>query len=245
MPEDGTPEWYYTAAGERMGPVAWVALKARADEGKLDPRLDWVWRSGTTDWVTAGQVDGLFVRRETASYSGVLSNPYVTPMIIQDDDERLRSSGIWPGVRRRGYLAGTILFPFVISFFLTFFLAGGVDPQLTQQGSAVLTSIVSLYVTLQRLPNLGMSRWWILGGFVPFLNLWIGYRLFACPAGYAQTRKLDGIGIGLAIFYWLMVVLGAVLVAFVIYYLMHAGGNPEIRRIIDAAMAKGHASPPH
>src|SRR5690606_4727062 len=70
-------------------------------------------------------------------------------------------------------------------------------------GLMILSVLIMLHVSIQRYANLGMSRWWILGNLVPILNIWLGYRSFACPAGYAYHKKLDGIGIFLAILYWL------------------------------------------
>jgi hypothetical protein len=49
-----------------------------------------------------------------------------------------------------------------------------------------------------------MSRLWCLAVFAPFLNLWVGYRCFACPAGYAYQKKLDPPGIALAVIYWIV-----------------------------------------
>jgi uncharacterized RDD family membrane protein YckC len=54
--------WYSYEAGRQIGPVEWVALKARADTGILR-REDFVWREGMTDWVRADGVDGLFELR--------------------------------------------------------------------------------------------------------------------------------------------------------------------------------------
>ncbi len=50
--------WYAFEAGRQLGPMTWVALKARADTGRLR-RDDFVWREGMPDWVPVGGVDGL------------------------------------------------------------------------------------------------------------------------------------------------------------------------------------------
>jgi hypothetical protein len=54
------------------------------------------------------------------------------------------------------------------------------------------------YFWMKRLVNLGMSRVWLLEILAPVLNLWVSYRCFACPPGYAYHKKLDGTGIALA-----------------------------------------------
>ena len=70
--------------------------------------------------------------------------------------------------------------------------------------AAFLPLVIVIHFGLKRLVNLGMSRMWCLAFFAPFLNLWVGYRCLACPAGYAYHKKLDGPGIALAVVYWLV-----------------------------------------
>ena len=109
-------------------------------------------------------------------------------------------------------------------------------------GSIVMLIIV-IYFSLMRLVNLGMSRWWFLGSFVPLLNLWVGYRCFACPAGYAVHKKLDGAGIFLAIIYWLMIALVLLVIAAAIAMLAGALGSPEMREQLEEIM-RGLETPP-
>ena len=101
--------------------------------------------------------------------------------------------------------------------------------------SGALTAIqlvpahVVFICSLQRLANLGMSRLWILGNLIPILNLWIGYRSFACPAGYAYHKKMDGVGIFLAIVYWLVVAAAIAVVVVVALALFGVIGDPELQ----------------
>jgi hypothetical protein len=82
--------------------------------------------------------------------------------------------------------------------------------------AAFVPLLLLAYFVIRRLVNLGMSRWWGLAVLAPFLNLWLGYRCFACPAGYAYHKKLDAPGIVVAILYGLaMISLMLVLAAFV------------------------------
>jgi hypothetical protein len=76
--------------------------------------------------------------------------------------------------------------------------------------------LVLIHFSLKRLLNLGMSRWWLFGFLAPFLNLWLGYRCFACPAGYARHKQLDGPGIAIAIIYWLIMLALLALIAIAI-----------------------------
>ena len=96
--------------------------------------------------------------------------------------------------------------------------------------SQLVPLIFLIYIGLNRLLNLGMSRWWFLGHFVPLLNFWVGYRSFACPAGYAYHKKMDGVGIALAILYWLAIVAGLLAFAALIAVVFGAAGSPELKQ---------------
>jgi hypothetical protein len=158
----------------------------------------------------------------------------------------------WPGARRRGFLMATILFPLVWQGIVM--LSSGF---LTQQfgveimgiiaiGAMFVPVLVAIYFGLMRLVNLGMSRWWYLANFVPILNIWLGYRCFACPAGYAYHKKLDGVGVTLAIFYWLLVVLGILAIIVAIAMMLGALDNPELQQqLFDAfSTAREQATKP-
>ena len=51
--------WYYVVNGTQTGPVTLAALKEAAAAKKLSP-VDLVWQEGTSDWVPASTVAGLF-----------------------------------------------------------------------------------------------------------------------------------------------------------------------------------------
>jgi len=53
---------------------------------------------------------------------------------------------------------------------------------------------VSLFLAVRRVTNLGMSRWAVLWSLVPVMNVWIYWRMMACPAGYEDHRTLDTAG---------------------------------------------------
>jgi hypothetical protein len=89
-----------------------------------------------------------------------------------------------------------------------------------------------------------MSGWWFLGNLVPLLNFWVGYRCFACPAGYAYHKKIDGIGILLAIIYWGVILLAILAVAAVLALIFGAIGSPELQEQIRELIAKGNTMIP-
>ncbi len=237
MNESAPDTWFYTQQGERVGPVSFSDLKGKASDGTINPRLDMAWSPGMSDWKHAGEIEGLFERKaapEAQETQSPAADPYRPP--TQDAvAETMAAQGEWPGARRRSYLIATLLFP-ILWQIATPFAAPLIQGALGQEimtylliGIALVPLIVTVYFGLNRLVNLGMSRWWFLGNLVPFLNLWVGYRCFACPAGYAYHKKLDGAGVFLAIVYWLLIVIGVLLVIAFLALLFGTVNNPELR----------------
>jgi len=225
--------WYFSRDGQQSGPLTYVELKEKADEGLLKPRTDLVWKEGLAEWKPVGEIEGLFERRDApVSLGGDASAAVLTGY----EHDAAVHDGEWPGARRRSYLFVMLLLPFLAGFLYgtakaTFPTA--LTPQLwgmIEQFGPLVLAVIVIIVGLQRFANLGMSRWWYLGHFVPFLNLWTGYRCFACPEGYAVHKQMDGVGIFLAIIYWLMIVAAIAAVAFVIAIFAGATGSPEIQQ---------------
>jgi hypothetical protein len=52
-------EWYYTSAGQQVGPVTAAQLKQAAQSGQLTP-TDLVWKDGMPDWTSATKLKGIF-----------------------------------------------------------------------------------------------------------------------------------------------------------------------------------------
>ncbi|RYD31654.1 MAG: DUF4339 domain-containing protein [Verrucomicrobiaceae bacterium] len=230
--------WFYTREGERIGPVPFSELQIKAKESGLNPRLDMVWTQGMAEWKPAGEIEGLFERRAAPEPQESLAPPAPDPYQSPGHDsvaERMSGETDWPGARRRSYLFAILIFPIlwnivmVMSSELMKQQFGGELFGVIVMGAAFVPFLVGLYFAIQRFANLGMSRWWFLANFVPILNIWTGYRCFACPAGYAYHKKLDGVGIFLAIIYWLMLLLAVLVIAAVIAVMFGAAGDPEMR----------------
>ena len=115
---------------------------------------------------------------------------------------------------------------------------------------------VGVQFGLARLQNLGMSRWWYLVNLLPVLItaaglryyeavggwlpaslagvtlipfFWLGYRCFACPAGYAFHKKIDGVGIALAIVYGVLMLVTIAAIGVVAAVLLGTLDNPELQ----------------
>lgn len=237
MNESPHDAWFYTREGERCGPVGLAELRVKAREGELNPRLDMVWTQGMAEWKPSGEVEGLFEKRAAAEAPAELApkaDPYAPPK-TDSVAEVMGMEGDWPGARRSTYLIMTVVFPFVWSFgfaFATAFLSRQLGPEImgfVSLGANLVPFILGIYFGLARLVNLGMSRWWYLGCFVPFLNLWVGYRCFACPPGYAMHKKMDGKGKFLAVVYWLLIVLALLAVIGMFWVIFGAAKDPVLQ----------------
>ena len=247
--------WFYSRDGEKHGPVSFTHLQAKAKEASLNPRLDMVWSKGMDEWKLAGEIEGLFKRHAVGEPPEVpvptlaAGSPYQPP---QGDSvaEQMGTEGEWPGARRRSYLIATLIFPSLWGFVIAAgagFLTTQFGPEIMKfalPGLSLVPLLVIIVISLKRLVNLGMSRWWFLGNIVPILNLWIGYRCFACPAGYAFHKKMDGAGIFLAIIYWLILLLAVVAIVGIIAALSGSLGSPEIQQQIREAVQKAIAPKP-
>ena len=74
---------------------------------------------------------------------------------------------------------------------------------------AVINFVITILISVKRLKNLGHSGWWVLGLFVPILNIVVSVRMLAAPEGYADHKTLDGPGkviIGVLIGMFVMVI---------------------------------------
>jgi len=240
MNESPGDVWFFSRDGHQSGPITFAELKEKADEGALRPRHDLAWSAGMPEWKPVGEIEGLFERRvpTTTNVAQPLAGDPQNPEPDAWPIHEAATEGEWPGTRRRGYLFATIIFPILWSFVIGF-----AKPLLEAQFGKTLSSdalmiigfvppVVILWASIQRLANLGMSRLWFLGNFVPILNLWIGYRSFACPTGYAQHKKMDGVGIFLAIVYWLLVAVAIATLVAILLVLSGALGDADLQNQI-------------
>jgi hypothetical protein len=174
-------------------------------------------------------------------------NPYEAS-IDETSESLLAREADWPGVKRFGYIVGSIVLG-VLSGLLPALLLPIIKPTLGEPNTGwvmlglqvLLLGLFPLILAGKRFVNLGMTAWWLLGMPIPFLNWWLGYRLFACPPGYAMHRKMDGVGIFLAILYWLFLVAGIAIFALLVAALAGAAGSPEFQQQLKDAMQQAAA----
>ncbi|MBB5351554.1 hypothetical protein HNR46_001791 [Haloferula luteola] len=205
-------EWWVSRGGHTFGPVTFAQVVESAKEGRLEPRTDMLFGGGLSDWVPAGEVEGVFERRAAGD------SAWEAPPVM--GDEKFSESGEFdfkktgaekldlPGATRLTWFLGMTLFPGLLVAGISV-LIPMVAPRLGQGHEPyaallfLVVPLVMLWVTLMRFQNLAMHRWCVLLLWVPILNLWLQYRLFACPSGYGHTKRMDGIGTVLAVIFWL------------------------------------------
>ena len=90
---------------------------------------------------------------------------------------------------------------------LMLFFAPSVGAFVAWIGFFVLYLLVELLIFMQRLKNSGTSRWCTFLAIVPFINIWVYYRVYCCPEGYEDHRQLDWPGKILAFLFFLVMIL--------------------------------------
>jgi len=75
------------------------------------------------------------------------------------------------------------------------------------------------------------EAWWLVSlvGVSLIPSLWVSYRCFACPAGYAFHKKIDGAGVALAILYWLLMLVTVIAIVVIAAVLLGAVNSPELQ----------------
>lgn len=200
-------QWFFSSGGERFGPVGFDYLLEMARGGKLDPRNDWVWSTSLNDWEPAGEVEGLFERRAVRKEDGSMEAGQAFAQTAAHESVPIPKA-VFPGTGRIGYLMGMVVLPVVLVIGWHFAIPF-LKPHVPEEYAAYLPVVafplallMMLATQVKRFQNVGMTGWWLFGLPVPLLNLWLGFRSLACPAGYAQQRKLDVPGVLLAFLYW-------------------------------------------
>ena len=122
-------------------------------------------------------------------------NPFSAPSAFDDPASEIAAQRVYGGIGRLAYFGLSILIG-IVSNDVTSVVLSLVTPDQTPALIAVVVVAVlnltaSVTVIVLRLKNLGMNGFWVLGLFVPILNLVIAVRLIAAPEGYADHKTLD------------------------------------------------------
>ncbi len=214
---DNLKPWFITKNGERTGPYSLEELKAKVELHELNPRLDMAWKDGMEDWIKAGDVEGLFEKNTSAESPEKKDNKKkkeesdtksaFEESEFEDEPSNNYEDEEWEGTSRGGFFFFIYIFPIIwfVGLFYASKMLGSEVPEnilpIVVGCLALLPFLLGIFAIVQRLQNLAMSRLWFFGMIVPLLNIWLGYRLFACPPGYAEHKRLGALGWILAIIY--------------------------------------------
>lgn len=136
-------------------------------------------------------------------------NPYSAPSSIQVQSNDYQVAGQYPGIGRLVYFClqfGIAIVSYVLLFVLIFASFTASSGSSSSLSSAVATGLFIffavmaismvgyIWIGVKRVQNLGMSGWAVLWSLVPIINIWIAWRMFACPAGYHDHKQLDTAG---------------------------------------------------
>lgn len=220
--------WFILHEGERFGPYSVTQLKEGVTFHEINPRLDMAWKEGMDDWIPAGEVDGLFEKNTSAESAEKKDSknqkdnkkkkeegnakPAFEDDEFDDEPSNNYDDEEWEGTGRGGFFFFVYIFPVIwlVGLFYGSKMLGGVVPEnilpIVVGCLALLPVLLCVFAIVQRLQNLAMSRLWFFGIFAPILNIWLGYRLFACPPGYAVHKRLGALGWFLAIIYCLPII---------------------------------------
>lgn len=257
MADDTQQAWFYSKGGQQLGPVTHAELQQKISARELHPGKEMVWNESLPNWLPLAEAKDEFdlstaliaapaVPTAPAAKTHPATHTKTEPSLQQDfEPVDLSELGLsastpeWPGAPRRHYLFAVLALPILWGILFTALAStfSADTRDILNFGGSLLILIITIAYTLKRLTNLDMSRWWFLGNFVPIVNLWIGYRCFACPPGYANHGKMDKAGIILAIVYWLSLIALVLGLVWLTLHLMDRYANdPEFREEVRQAL---------
>jgi uncharacterized membrane protein YhaH (DUF805 family) len=172
-----------------------------------------VWRDGLPEWISwkdSGiQEEAAQVAQASPSVPVALQPAGTNPYLLSERNKNTLGTELtytgpgYTGYGRLRYFL-TIMLMTIVSYAVAFAVLFVIlsNTKSSGSGSMLVSGLVmvilmcvfgfaSLYIGVQRVRNLGMSGWAILWTFVPIMNLWIGWRMMACPEGYEDHRTLD------------------------------------------------------
>jgi uncharacterized membrane protein YhaH (DUF805 family) len=118
-------------------------------------------------------------------------NPFAAPATAGYASENSQGR-TYGGIGRLAYFGYSFLVNIISGVLQAAMIAGEMG------GLVLIVSVVGMvfgiWIAVQRLINVGLSGWWVLGLIVPILNIWVAIQCIAAPEGYAQHKTLDTAG---------------------------------------------------
>lgn len=202
-------EWFFANNGAQEGPVTAPQLQALVRSGALESATLLVWKEGMAEWSSlhdAGLMPATSPLMAPAPMvastppASLTTNPYLLSERGQQAITRERDAYVpsYEGYGRLRYFLTSMIMTIVFYgimlgvVYLIMKSTESVGFSLAVFGLlGIVFMIATLYVGSQRTKNLGMSGFAVLWSFVPIMNIWIGWRMMACPEGYEDHRTLD------------------------------------------------------
>lgn len=219
-----TDQWHYTdQTGKQIGPTNTDDL-IQLILSKTIPTSAMAWKDGMAGWKPVSQIEALQVAPSNPGATPEMAvapqgkpssakvDPYITPESAKSTqlepppeiplsyDELHGKRYSFDGIGRLSYILWRPLL-YIILFLpllvgVTFFF----NSELLSSGVILLITILFIRLHCLRFKNIGISPWWTVALLIPIINLPLYLMLNICPAGYAETRKLDLPGKILAFF---------------------------------------------
>lgn len=201
--------FYFCRDQEQVGPVSLEEMQSLIAAGELKPE-HLCWTDGLPAWDTVANLIPI-----VAALPAPTLPVHLEPMLEAAQSSKQRSPKYADApnhITAHGYYGGLgRLSYFLITTGLTM-MQWAMEQQNSMSMSLIFIVIFIggiVYSTLLRLKNLGLSKWWLLSGFVPGLNLVGCYRLTVCPEGWGNSRTLDKTG-KILIWVWVVIILLAI-----------------------------------
>lgn len=221
-----TDQWHYTdQTGKQIGPTNTDDL-IQLILSKTIPTSAMAWKDGMAGWKPVSQIEALQVAPSNPGATPEMAvapqgkpssakvDPYITPESAKSTqlepppeiplsyDELHGKRYSFDGIGRLSYILWRPLLYLLLFIPLTA-LSYFLEPSISWM---VLTGVTAIFIFLMirlhclRFKNIGISPWWTVALLIPIINLPLYLMLNICPAGYAETRKLDLPGKILAFF---------------------------------------------
>jgi len=181
-------------------------LKLLVGKGRF-AESDMAWKNGMDDWVEVGSLRGISVKSKkdevvapvaaktsgsmsTISDASIYETAQMVPKVKSEDKQD------YEGMGRFAYFVMPMIITALWVAGFHFFKSQHAEltksmPLVANLGIPIAFAISLMLPTFSRFKNLGMSGWNFLWLIVPVVNLWVSYRLYVCPAGYSNHKKLD------------------------------------------------------
>lgn len=206
-------EWLVFDGNQQYGPYDVDQMKSLITQESIQPGT-LAWKPGMDGWVEASLIEdfsGFFGQGDTLSSPHAEPPPIISKPKLMTPAVQVMGDGhvVWQttgarlyklnvGMSRKDYLYREIVITCAMGMAAGFPFLMGVGPVPVVGVLVLLASgIFIIFAKLNRFSNIGWNSWLIAFYFVPIVNLFsiiIDWGLFAAPADFANTKRMDTAG---------------------------------------------------